>query len=82
MDGLNLEHLNHLKRLKHLEFNEMPCAEAGCLTEKLNLPELQVASFTPLLGSGSSFELNCPKLRALRLKCCRNERIEPSGVSF
>ena len=70
MDGLNLEHLNHLKQLMHLEFDKMPCEKAACLRGKLNLPELQVASFTPLRGSGSSFELNCPKLRAMKLRWC------------
>lgn len=70
MDGLNLDHLNHFKRLNHLEIDEMPFRKSSCLTGKLNLPELQIASFTPMRYSGSSFELNCPKLRALKLKWC------------
>ena len=61
-----MDHLNHFKRLKHLEIDEI--TTGSCLRGKLNLPVLQVASFTPLRGS--LFELNCPKLRALKLRWC------------
>ena len=72
--GVNLNDLNHFKRLKHLEIDEMPCRTpcrtSSCIKGTLNLPELQIAAFTPMLYSGSSFELNCPKLKALMLKWC------------
>lgn len=67
---LNLESLNCFVHLRQLEI-KMPCVEG-----KLSLPELRVAAFNRChmqfnkefyLVYGSSFELDCPKLRALKL---------------
>lgn len=70
LPGVNLDDLNHFKRLKQLQIDEMLCARSSCIKGKLNLQELQIASFTPCGLSDSSFELNCPKLRALKIAWC------------
>lgn len=61
MVKLNLASLNCFKHLYHLEINEV-----GKIEGRLNLEDLQIASFLPDAYLGSSVELNCPRLRALK----------------
>ena len=68
--GVDLKDLNHFKRLKHLEIDEMSCRVSSTIKGTLNLPELEIAAFTPIRYSYSAFVLNCPKLKALKLKWC------------
>ena len=68
---LDLNHLNCFRALSHLEVDEFPRIKG-----KLNLKELKIAAFAMTirllqLEPSSSFELNCPRLRALKLRQCR-----------
>ena len=63
---LNLAHLNCFTRLKHLEINEVAKIEG-----RLSLENLQITSFLPEYSFGSSIELDCPRLRALKVNWCR-----------
>lgn len=57
--------LNCFSVLRHLEIHELS------LKGKLNLPELQIAVFeNEVKVPDPPFELNCPKLRALRISGC------------
>ena len=62
---LNLASLNCFKRLNHLEIIEVAKIEG-----RLSLEELQIASFLPDARSDLSIELNCPRLRALKVDWC------------
>ena len=60
--------LNHFRALCHLEINEMPGLEG-----KLDLPDLQIAAFQTAPNAviqHSWIELNCPRLRALKIDHC------------
>ena len=60
--------LNHFRALCHLEINEMPGLEG-----KLDLPDLQIAAFQTAPNAviqHSWIELNCPRLRALKIDKC------------
>lgn len=60
----DLSILNCFSALSHLEIHELP------LKGKLNLPELRIAAFKSNTGD-PPFELNCPKLRALKIRWCK-----------
>ena len=60
---LDLNDLNCFSELTQLEINFEICEIKG----KLNLPKLQISAFQGFARSGS-FELECPKLRALMIK--------------
>lgn len=65
----DLNHLNCFGALEHLEIDGMHRIDG-----KLNLLELRIAAFRVDDESNqqeSSFELDCPKLSALRIKCCK-----------
>ena len=67
----NLNCLNCFRSLRHLEIDEF-----ACLKGELNLPYLRIASFRVEInyqsdGLDSSFELNCTRLQALKIKRCR-----------
>ena len=62
---VNLDHLDCFNRLNHLEINEVAKIEG-----KLSMKELQIVSFLPNRFTGSSVELDCPRLRALKVNWC------------
>lgn len=64
----HLNNLNCFEKLSHLEINEFPCIKG-----RLDLQELAIAAFQihNRPGRHSSFELNCPRLRALSIKFFR-----------
>lgn len=68
--AFNLTSLNCFEALSHLEMDEMPSIKG-----KLNLPELQIASFRTPYGlkeyQNYLFELKCPKLKALKVLACK-----------
>ena len=62
-DEIDLNDLNCFRKLIHLEIY----SELGHVKGKLNLPKLQIAAFET--GSDASgFELDCPKLKALKIR--------------
>lgn len=66
IEVFELDLLNCFTALQHLEIHSFLC-----LKGKLNFFELRIASFVQQRGDDglySSFELNCPKLKALRLR--------------
>ena len=62
---LDLNDFNCFRELTHLEIY----SQFGYIKGKLNLPKLQVSAFeADNLKNRESFELDCPKLRALKIK--------------
>lgn len=64
----DLNYLNRFQKLSHLEISDFPCIKG-----RLSLQELEVAAFQTYLrpSKQSSFELNCPRLRALKIRFFR-----------
>ena len=63
--GLDLNDFNCLRELTHLEIY----SKFGYIKGKLNLPKLQVSAFeADHLAVQKSFELDCPKLRVLKIR--------------
>lgn len=66
MTKFDLGSLNCFSALRHCEINKMPE-----LKGKLSLPELRIAVFYNLTQGLSSFDLDCPKLSAMKFRGCK-----------